>query len=283
MGDSFHEIYDGNKYIPAKILLHAGDKKNRFVIDHWHNELEIIYLHNTKCKIYTDGQMTEVKEGEVFLINSRKSHAIYREEDESYPYKKSLSITVDWDYLKQMNPEIDNLQFDIAKNTLDEEHVKNIILKIYHIYDGTLFPFYYLKVNSLLDELLYLLFTECTEKKNIVEVVKSQKYYERMSNILEYMKEHYNEDLSIELVAAEFGFSREHLSRNFKQYIGETFGSHLSMIRLEQAQKDLVDTDYPIFQIAVNHGFSNVRAYTKTFMKVYGISPGKYRKGLLRN
>lgn len=277
---AFHEIYKENEFIPAKIILHEGTPTNCFVIDHWHDELEIIYSKDSKMAIYVDGKLWELSGDDFVLINSRSSHSIHVQGVSNCHHSYALSVTISWDYMKQMNPDIDDWYFIPEAFPEKAEAIKDIMRALYVIYDGKPQPFYYLKVNSLICQLMFVLFTEFARKRNVSESINSQKYFQRVSQILRYMKENYAEDLSVEQVAELFGMSREHLSRIFKKYVGKSFREHLALIRMERAHVDLVNTDYTILQIAVNHGFPDARAYTHIFRQVYGMSPSQYRKSI---
>lgn len=54
--------------------------------------------------------------------------------------------------------------------------------------------------------------------------------------------------------------------------------NYINIIRLEKSYPDLMNTDYPIIQIALNHGFPNEKSYNRVFKAVYNVTPYQYRK-----
>ncbi|MCD7807926.1 MAG: AraC family transcriptional regulator, partial [Erysipelotrichaceae bacterium] len=108
--------------------------------------------------------------------------------------------------------------------------------------------------------------------------INTYKYLDKLSEICEYIKSHYQENLTLSEVADIYGYSPQYLSRIFKKYTGTTFLAYLHTIRLNAAYKQIAQTDYSILMIAEDNGFSNVKALNKLFKETYGMTPTAYRK-----
>ncbi len=96
--------------------------------------------------------------------------------------------------------------------------------------------------------------------------------------LLNYMNEHYYERLSLKKAASLVYKSPQAFSKYFKRNAGIGFLEYLSRIRVERALTDLLSTDHTITQIAADCGFVNDHAFTLTFRKVFGLTPGAYRQ-----
>ena len=68
------------------------------------------------------------------------------------------------------------------------------------------------------------------------------------------------------------------LSRLFKRQTTISFYQYLQKIRLKHAYYDLIHTNMKIIDIALNHGFKNVKSFENVFKKEYHTTPTKYRK-----
>lgn len=99
-----------------------------------------------------------------------------------------------------------------------------------------------------------------------------------IKNVLIYLREHYNEPLSIKDVANIAGYSKAHLMRSFKQETGQSFVSYLTDYRLTAASHLLRRTQEPVTAIAASCGFESLSYFIRKFKTRYGISPGTYRK-----
>lgn len=95
--------------------------------------------------------------------------------------------------------------------------------------------------------------------------------------ICNYMKEHYEEKLTLNMIADTVGFSKYYISRQFKQYMGVTIIDYLIRLRLDKARELLGQGDYSIKQISYMIGYSDPNYFTWSFKKYLGISPIKYR------
>ncbi|MGG4032832.1 helix-turn-helix domain-containing protein [Paenibacillus cisolokensis] len=96
-----------------------------------------------------------------------------------------------------------------------------------------------------------------------------------------YMEEHYTrEELSLTEVAHALGISVPYLSRSFKEEMNVTFVQHLTRLRMAKARELLADTDNSTTEIALQVGYSDYPHFSKTFKKMYGLTPTAYRKQL---
>ena len=62
-----------------------------------------------------------------------------------------------------------------------------------------------------------------------------------------------------------------------------TFKEYLTSVRLYNANKELMNTDYSVLQIALDNGFPDARSFINKFKEVYNETPNKYRKNVIRN
>ena len=99
--------------------------------------------------------------------------------------------------------------------------------------------------------------------------------------IVRYMQEHLNEEISLNILAEEFHLSAQYISQLFKNEIGVNFLSYLTNIRIEQAKKLLLSTDYAVAEISERVGYSDYRVFTKAFKKAEGVTPSQYRRTFL--
>lgn len=149
-------------------------------------------------------------------------------------------------------------------HSIDDIH-NNKLFIVNDTMEGKTSEFNYLKTNSILYEILYILLTHFKIEYSKNTTIKSQKYMNRFKRILEYANANYKEDLSLEIISDQYGLSREHLSRTFKKYIGITFSEYLDNVRLYNAYRDLLNSDYSITEIAFNNGYPNVASFINKF------------------
>lgn len=82
-------------------------------------------------------------------------------------------------------------------------------------------------------------------------------------------------------IAYEVNVSPVHLARTFKVHVGATMSEYLRRLRVERARSQLLTTDKPLSQIALEAGFADQAHFTRIFKQMVGATPGAYRKGTM--
>ncbi len=136
-------------------------------------------------------------------------------------------------------------------------------------------PYWHLKANAVVYEILYELFTASEG-----EYTPSEKL-EKIRPAVEYMTEHYNEALSNDILAGMTDISTVYFRKIFTAAYGMPPMHYLHTIRIQKA-KEILKSDYgSLDNVAMSVGYPNVFHFSKTFKQIVGISPGAYAKGTL--
>lgn len=101
---------------------------------------------------------------------------------------------------------------------------------------------------------------------------------DEFADILAYIGSHYSSDLTIEQFARQLGMSVGHFSRSFKEAVGEKYIEYLTRCRIEASKRLLLETDLRIDDIAARVGYLGRNSFIKTFRKLEGVTPGKFRE-----
>mgnify|MGYP004651044893 FL=1 len=92
------------------------------------------------------------------------------------------------------------------------------------------------------------------------------------------IREHRNEELTLQTLSAGLGYSEFHMTRKFREISGMQFKEYLRNRKLAFALKEIRDTDRRVLDIALDYGFSTHEAFTRAFQSAYGMSPSEYRR-----
>lgn len=95
---------------------------------------------------------------------------------------------------------------------------------------------------------------------------------------LQYIKEHYNEDLSLEKMASVVFLNPAYFSQLFKQKTGLGYKEYVTTLRLEQAKLLLLNPKLKLAEIAEHVGYQDMRHFTQMFRKRYHVTPTEYRQ-----
>ncbi len=101
---------------------------------------------------------------------------------------------------------------------------------------------------------------------------------ERIWQILSYIHENYNKEISLNELADKLFLTNAYLSRFFKRTFGVNFGEYLSTVKLHHAVEDLLYSTKSVTRIAMDNGFSNMGTFNKSFKAAYGMSPKAYKE-----
>ena len=99
-------------------------------------------------------------------------------------------------------------------------------------------------------------------------------------SVIQFIKNNYSENISVETLAEQVNLSASHFSRAFKQAMGTTPYQFVMLYRVERAKTLLKKNDKPLIQIAEECGFSDQAHFTKVFNQLEGMTPKVFRKSL---
>lgn len=100
----------------------------------------------------------------------------------------------------------------------------------------------------------------------------------RIGHILDYIHEHYTEDITLEDIAKDSYISTYYMCREFKKATNQTIVQYINTTRIMDAQRQISETDRKITEISDHTGFSNVTHFNRVFKQITGMSPSAYRK-----
>ena len=100
----------------------------------------------------------------------------------------------------------------------------------------------------------------------------------RLQMMMQYIHEHYPEDISLNDISCKVSISKSTALNLFKQYLNMTPVNYLIAYRLRIAAAALSDTEKKISTISAECGFKSFYHFCRTFKRHYGLTPGEYRK-----
>lgn len=116
---------------------------------------------------------------------------------------------------------------------------------------------------------------------NLIEtngIRRQQKTLSLSDKVKNYIDSHYNEPISLEIIAEAVKANKYYLAHVFKNETGFSPLQYVSRRRIGEAQNLLINTDMSITQIAATVGYNNSNYFQNIFRKYMGMTPGYYRK-----
>lgn len=261
---------------------------NHFEMEpHMHREFEIMYVASGGCKIFfwTDNHGREewnLREGEYVLIDCNILHEmavvkgtrcrILNLEISILPEEGGVCLQ---EFCKQSKSFKDFLQHPVPmfKGYDEAGNLHTIITELHK------------QLQNPLEEAEQQVMQNLIIAQFLIELGRQsgRKYHgesgsKYVRKTLNYLSDHFDENIRINDIAREVGVSAAYLQRLFKEHTKMTLVDKVNDLRIEKAKLLLETSHMPIMDIAVDVGFNNRQHFTYTFQNIAGCSPYIYRK-----
>lgn len=260
-----------DKDLPVKIYDLYFDQEVPVIEKHWHNSLEIIVPFSGNLQVWLNGEDLILTDQDILIVNSKEVHQFTWLKDNGV--FKGYCLQIRYDYVQKHF-----LESDICfKQPIDRQMtaiLRNCILAIVTASKRST-DYASMLVESELLKLLYDLSFLLVKTKFLI---KSDKYKQKITDMVNYLEKHYNEDISMKQIASIFHMTERYFSKFFKENIGISPKQYLILFRLNHAVELLEKTDYPVTKIALICGFTSLSSFYSSFHKTYQKSPTAYRK-----
>lgn len=122
---------------------------------------------------------------------------------------------------------------------------------------------------------------EMVETKTGIEKIAHLRISVVQKVILQFIQNHYVEDISLQDAAEAMNYSDAYFCKLFKQCFDKSFTTYLSEYRVEKAKQLLVDVTINVKEISDKVGYRDSNYFTKVFKRVEGVTPSDYRMKVL--
>ncbi|WDV46416.1 AraC family transcriptional regulator [Clostridiaceae bacterium M8S5] len=103
------------------------------------------------------------------------------------------------------------------------------------------------------------------------------KWREMVQAMINWIEVNIDEKSPLMKLSEAIGYSPYYCSSQFHRITGLTIRDYITARRVSLAAIELRDTNERIIDIAMKYGFSSQEAFTRAFVKKFGITPNKYR------
>jgi AraC-like DNA-binding protein len=277
------KLISDNRLNPYIILFHMNTYKHGDIyLDHVHNNaIEIMYVFNGYLYMEVNKKYIKINKNECLIVFPDTVHSLIMKKNEKCT---AGCIVFNPGNLSNSNNMLDiscNISFlyKITKNEpgyikiIANNFIKTVIEEMYH---------YNLNRNEFSQELMKLYFCELyiylseALNENFIKQCNYENHY--INNAIEYINNHYSNDISVKDVARTVRLSDRHLTRLFESELNMSVHEYITFLRIEKAKKMLKDPRQNITNISLRLGFNTSQYFATTFKKYENISPSSYRK-----
>lgn len=277
---AFNEIEQrGTEDFPFAFFRVNKNHSRYNMVTHWHTEIELIRIIKGEFHITLNNKLYIAKAGDIFFVNSETVHhgspidCIY----------ECIVFHADYLYSEKFDC------FSFIKNILDCDCMINeyFPLNSGKSYDALYSIFETIKLNNDIQKLrvisaFYNFFAAVYEEKlytlNIGNnSLTNDRNTVKLKAVLSFIRENYDKPITLEMLSETIQKSPKYLGYFFKTMTGKTPIEYLNEYRIQKAVRKLRITDMSVTEVAFSCGFSDLSYFIKTFKKLKGVSPGKYR------
>lgn len=247
---------------------------------HWHDEMELIYVLRGHLLVNVGGADYDLTPGQIIAVNPRQLHLMKSEDLNTVYYTILFPLELisfqSNDMLEQtvfspLRAGIRLLPSRIPSSVLTPENL-NLLNRLIQINDENP-PMYQLETRLLLLQF-------------IMDILRAAPLLEADADsvgklprrLLEYIRIHYRDRISLSDLATQFSLSPKYLSRYFKETFHLTLTEYIAHLRMSHARELLESTDLSVTDIAAQCGYSGVSFFIRCFTETNGCSPLKYRR-----
>ncbi|HEY9061160.1 MAG TPA: helix-turn-helix domain-containing protein [Pseudobacteroides sp.] len=126
------------------------------------------------------------------------------------------------------------------------------------------------EINEWIKDITDIVVTYLKEKRDV-------KVNRAILRVQEFIRNNYNNDLTLKMASDFVGLSESHLSNIFTKKTGQTFTDYLTSVRIEKAKELLETTNLKVYEVGVSIGYANVEHFSRVFKKFTGLSPNNYK------
>lgn len=268
------------------VACYHDDLRENEVPWHWHEELEAAVITEGCAIVAAGNQKYTVHAGEGFFINSGILHGCWNMDTSACRFHSVVF------HPRLVGGSIDSVFYQNYVLPLTENHcLESIHLRpsapwqaeaLNSIEDGwractqepAAFEF---RVRHALSELVVLL-QRALPAASRRPSEKAMRDGERIKAMLQFIHEHYGEELNTASIAKRASISESECLRCFRHTIGTTPIQYVRQYRLQQVCQLLTSTKEKIADIAARCGFQDISYFTKIFRETKGMVPSEYRK-----
>lgn len=255
---------------------------------HSHTHFELYYFHGGKGNYLIGDKIFVLAPGDLILMHGMTLHC--PNVDRSVPYRRTI-VHFDPAFVKpftespfaanMLQPFYELKNYRMHLEGEQRAEVEAILAKMCKISLETSGLSRDRLIVAFLD--LLLIVNECCQASDSTSSFPSDKE-RHAQNIIDYVEEHYHEDLHLEQLEETLHLNKYYLSKLFKEVTGATIFDYIYHRRINQSKIHFVlDRDMTVTDVCYKVGFKHPSHFTRMFKSRVGCTPEQFRKRALKS
>ncbi len=244
-------------------------KRRLHCTPHLHREIELICFFEGHAVAYADSVRCELNPGDIFISFPNQVHHYDSFGPEHY-------------YLFIINPEtMPQLadQFNLGlptspvlKGAANDPRIRQTIESLFYACEHNAEPFFPLVRQGY----QLALFSELLAQMPLSHLHLGDS--NALRAIVSFCTKNFTENLSLSMLEEQLHLNKYYISHLFSGKLGLKFNDYINSLRVSEACRYLLNTDFSITDISEKVGFNTLRTFNRAFIKQKGVPPTEYRK-----
>lgn len=235
---------------------------------HWHEHIELLHILSGNGTFTCGSKTFHAEAGDTIAVNSNELHCFVSDKPVTY-----ICVIIRFSFFNDVDFENILLLSKIPPDDIIHRHICTMRKEYCSRNIGA---------DMMVKGEAYLLMTHLRRcytqaKLSDYEYNVRMAKLKKINEILDFIHEHYNENISTSQLAKKYFLSEGYICHMFKKASGKTITGYLNDFRIEKASVLLKNTDESISEIAARVGFDDVNYFDRLFKKRMNINPKKYR------
>jgi AraC-like DNA-binding protein len=251
-------------------LMHASYVTQSFS-RHTHEGFGVGVIERGALGFYYRGQNVVASPGAINLVNPDEVHTGHAATEEGWTYRMFYFSA---ESLQKAASEITGRHEHIPffqDGVIHDDYLAAKIHSLHVALEDNAAPL--LERESRFLVMLIQLITRYADSPPVLRVVGQERL--SIKRAKEFIKTHYNENISIEKLSSVANLSPFHFIRVFRNHVGIPPHAYLIQIRVREA-KGLLRKGWRITDTAYKTGFTDQSHFSKCFKRTMGFTPGQY-------
>ncbi len=247
----------------------------------WHAAPELLLILSGEVEVCAAGRVSVLGPGDMVLINSREGHATLA----TQPRSIALLLHIDPVYVASFQPDGKLPHFDCRSTPLTFNAAPFVTLRrllsrmmlatpIGESAGATA------RYESDLAWVVAVLLEEFTIADEQGVSMEDTRQDEALRSVIAYIDQNFQRRITLRQLGDVAGYNPAYVSQLFTQVLGMTTSEYIRRVRLAQAVRDLGHTSKKISDVALDNGFSEVKAFNAAFQSAFCKTPSRYRQYL---
>ena len=241
----------------------------RKIDSHSHEYYQMDYFYDGRGVVAIGDTAYTLRTGDLFIYNPKDTHS-YKPDQEKPMGNVTLKFTLGGEYNLVFPSRIANLALLSRDQRRDmEAQLSRACVEANKPGEDSLL---------LATSFLHVFFALLISYLKYLDNLSSGTDPDRCLMVQEYIKKHYDRQISLQDLANIAGVHPKYLCQQFSVTTGCPPMQYLSQIRIESAKRLLINTVIPVSEVALRVGYLDIAYFSNRFKQITGKSPSAYRK-----